>query len=362
MNLREQVGQLMIAGVEGTSLSAADRAWMKAVRPGGVILFRRNIEEAEQVRALLRESTAIAAESAGVELFRCVDVEGGLVDRFRDLIAPMPSAAAVFAARKPSLFKKHGRLIGAEARALGFNVTFAPVLDLALPESAGVMRTRAVSADPAEVVRYATAFLDGLAQERVLGCGKHFPGLGGGTLDSHLAMPVISRTWEQMWGEDIAPYRALADRLPFAMVAHASYPQAGGGVGPASVSSYWIDRVLRGRVRFRGLVISDDMEMGGILTQASMEEAAVKAILAGTDVIEICRDPVLVVRAWEALLGEAERSAAFRKRVQTAVRRVMLRKREWLVQGSGFRAQGSELRIEKLREQVTGFAETVAKG
>ncbi len=143
MNLREQVGQLIIVGVEGVELSPLERAWLKLIRPGGVILFRRNIEQASQVTALLRDATEIA----GAPLFRCVDMEGGLVDRLRDLIAPMPSAAAVFATGKPANFVKHGRLIAREARALGFNVTFAPVLDLALPISAAVMRTRAVSAD-----------------------------------------------------------------------------------------------------------------------------------------------------------------------------------------------------------------------
>ncbi|MBT9330151.1 glycoside hydrolase family 3 N-terminal domain-containing protein [Paracidobacterium acidisoli] len=402
MNLREQVGQLIVAGVEGTSLSAADRAWMRAVRPGGVILFRRNIEAAAQVHALLRAS-AEAVDAAGAPLFRCIDAEGGLVDRFRDLIAPMPAPAEVFATGRTGLFKKHGRLIGAEARALGFNVAFAPVLDLALPESALVMRTRVVSADPAEVARYAGAFLDGLAAEKVLGCGKHFPGLGGGTLDSHEAMPEIHRSWEQMWEQDLAPYRALAKRLrpsartarapgtpvlhpsartarapgtpvlPFVMVAHAAYPDA---LNPrqkiqalgtrrsrefgASTSSFWIEGVLRRRMRFRGLVISDDMEMGGILTQASMEEAAVQAVLAGTDVIEICRDPVLVVRAWEALLGEAERSAAFRKRIHAAWHRVMAHKKQWLEERMP--RHPSTAQMVRLRESVTRFAETVAKG
>ncbi len=100
MNLRQQVGQLIIAGVEGPELTALERAWLKLVRPGGVILFRRNIEQAAQVTALLREATEIA----GAPLFRCVDLEGGLVDRLRDLIAPMPSAAAVFATGKRAIF------------------------------------------------------------------------------------------------------------------------------------------------------------------------------------------------------------------------------------------------------------------
>ncbi len=310
--LRQQVGQLIIAGLEGPELTATERAWLKLIRAGGVILFRRNIEEADQTAWLLREATEIA----GAPNFRCVDLEGGLVDRLRDLIAPMPSPAAVFATGKPALFKKHGRLIAQEARGLGFNTVFAPVLDLALPESASVMRSRAVSADPVQVAAYATAFLQGFAAEGVLGCGKHFPGLGGGDLDSHHALPVIARSWEEMWNEDIAPFRALAAQLPMIMVSHASYPQASGSGMPASISPFWITEVLKKKLRYKGLVISDDMEMGGILTQRSMEDAAIEAVAAGTDILEICKSPDLILRAYEALLSEAERSPSFRHRVQ----------------------------------------------
>src|SRR6201996_2213288 len=132
--LRQQVGQLIIAGLQGPELTPQERAWLKLIRPGGVILFRRNIEEAGQTVQLLRETTEIA----GAPNFRCVDLEGGLVDRLRDLVAPMPSPATVYATHKPALFKKHGRLIAKEARSLGFNTVFGPVLDLALPASAKV--------------------------------------------------------------------------------------------------------------------------------------------------------------------------------------------------------------------------------
>lgn len=349
MNLREQVGQLIIAGVESVELSPLERAWLKLIRPGGVILFRRNIEQASQVTTLLREATEIA----GAPLFRCVDIEGGFVDRLRDLIAPMPSAAAVFETGKPANFVKHGRLIAREARTLGFNVTFAPVLDLALPISAAVMRTRAVSASPSDVIAYADAFVDGLNAGGVLGCGKHFPGLGGGILDSHHAMPLIERTWKELWTQDLAVFRALASKLPLMMVAHAAYPQIKDHT-PASISPYWISTVLKKRLGFQGLVVSDDMEMGGILTQAPIEEAAVNAVLAGTDIIEICRSPALILSAYEAILVEAERSAAFRRRVESSYRRVVEFKDRLL--NARMPRVASAAQIEKLRADVKQFS------
>jgi beta-N-acetylhexosaminidase len=353
MNLRQQVGQLIIAGVEGTALTSLERAWLKLIQPGGIILFRRNIEEPPQILNLLRE----AANTSGAPQFRCIDLEGGLVDRLRDLIAPMPSVATVAATGKRANFVKHGRLIGREARALGFNTTFAPVLDLALPISADIMRTRAVSADPQRVIAYAEAFLDGLEREQILGCGKHFPGLGGGTLDSHHAMPVIERSWNDLWNNDLAVFRALARRLPMIMVAHASYPLVK-DKQPASISRYWISTVLKKKLGFTGLVISDDMEMGGILTQASIEEATVEAVAAGADVIEICKDPSLLLRAYEALLAEAEHSAAFRRRIETAHRRVLAHKRRSLT--SSLPRVPSSAAIDKLRHDIQRFTEEVA--
>jgi beta-N-acetylhexosaminidase len=355
VEIAEQAGQILIAGVGGHSLSKEERSWFDRIRPGGIILFRRNIEEAAQVTSLLREADRIGT----TPLFRCIDLEGGLVDRLRDLVAPMPSAAAVFATGKKNLFRQHGWLIAREARALGFNTVFAPVLDLALPESASVMRTRVVSAAPWRVIDYARGFLSGMKMEDILACGKHFPGLGGGTVDSHQSMPVIHRQTRLMWRTDLAPWLADASRLPFAMVAHASYPWPGRDSVPATVSRYWVTNVLRRQIRFKGVIVSDDMEMGGILSQMSIEEATVQALLAGIQMIEVCRDPSLVQRAWEAMLREADRSPAFREVVASAWRKIYRSKKKWLQPTR--RQNLSAARLERLAEEVKRFAAVVGE-
>jgi beta-N-acetylhexosaminidase len=346
--LRKQVGQLLIAGLEGPELTPLEKSWLKVVEPGGVILFSRNIEEAAQTYRLLAEVTYSSPEP----LLRCVDLEGGLVDRLRGLIGPMPSLAAVAASGKKALYRKHGKLIGREARALGFNVVLAPVLDLALPESHAVMRTRTAFANPEQVVEYADAFLKGLESSHVLGCGKHFPGLGGGTLDSHHATPVISRTMEQLCQSDMLPYQKLKNRLPIVMISHASYP-ASGHKSPASISRYWITNTLTKRIGYRGLILSDDMEMGGILTQTTIEEAAVLAVAAGTHLIEVCKDPSLLLRAYEALLAEAERSIAFRNIIQRASRKIVRAK--LALHTTPLNKPPSQLHINKLRGEVATF-------
>jgi beta-N-acetylhexosaminidase len=258
---------------------------------------------------LLSESTAYC-EAAHL---RCVDIEGGTVDRLRDAVARMPSAQAVAQTGKPALMHQHGELIAREAQAFGFNTTLAPVLDLALPASENVMGTRTAAADAVGVIRYARAFFAGLAARGVIGCAKHFPGLGGGTLDSHLATPAIERGWRELWQQDLLPYRELSSELPMVMVNHATYPATRGAGTPASVSPFWITTVLQKRIGYRGLIFSDDMEMGGILKYMSMEEATIAAVRAGMHLIEICHSPELILRGYESLLGEAERSAVFRR-------------------------------------------------
>jgi beta-N-acetylhexosaminidase len=165
---------------------------LKSIQPGGVILFRRNIEEAEQTYRFL---AGLSQFFISRPLFRCVDVEGGLVDRLRDLVAPMPSLAAVAASGKKSLYLKHGKLIGREARALGFNtVVLAPVLDLALPESQSGDADKKLFSGTRKVIAYAERISDGLESLTEFSvAGSIFPGLGGGALDSHHATPVIDQ-------------------------------------------------------------------------------------------------------------------------------------------------------------------------
>lgn len=354
-NLRRAAGSLLVVGLGATELTALERAWLRLVRPGGVILFRRNIEDAQQTRALLGEATALCAARS----FRCVDVEGGTVDRLRDALAAMPSAQAVAQTRKSALAREHGELIARAVRAFGFNTTLAPVLDLRLPESAAVMGARAAAATAEGVVAYARPFLEGLKAQGVAGCGKHFPGLGGGTLDSHLETPEIDRGMRALWNEDLGPYRALGDELPMVMVNHAAYPRTPGRERPASVSPYWIANVLRKRIGYCGIVFSDDLEMGGILKFMPIEEAAIAAVRAGMDLLEICHSPELILRAYEALLAESEKSAAF-GRLLTARARGVARARAKLFAGGVPRAL-TAAQFEALRGRILRFGERVAQ-
>ena len=359
-----QVGQLLIIGFDATEMSPRLASLLTKIQPAGVILFARNITAADQTHRLLRE----CQKCVEAPLFTCVDLEGGQVDRFRDVLGPTPSAADVFSTGDRKLFRKHGHLIGKNCRALGFNVDFAPGLDLAFEASKSVMGSRSVSANPKEVVIYAREFLRGLGDAGVNGCGKHFPGLGEANLDTHHELPTVEKSLKKLWNEDLMPYRRLRRELPYVMISHAAFPLVakdkaanetnGKSPTPASLSKKWITGILRKKIGYRGLVISDDLEMGGARAAAPIEQAAVGHIRAGGDLALICHKEDFIIRAHEAMIREAEHDRKFAQRIQESTRRVFAFKKKHAVL---FRAKAapSNTTVEKLSRNLWEFGEQV---
>jgi beta-N-acetylhexosaminidase len=314
----EEIGQLLIVGFDGIEISPRLRSLLTRLQPGGVILFARNITSGEQTHRLLKECQSCVS----TPLFTCVDMEGGRVDRFRNVIGPAPSAADVFAAGNRALYRKHGKTIGESCRTLGFNTNFAPVVDLAFEASRKVMSSRSVSADPKEATLYAREFLAGLRSASVLGAIKHYPGLGEANLDTHHKLPKVQKSLKKLWESDIAPYRALKRESPLVLVSHAAYPAVTRDHIPASLSRKWITDILRKKIGYRGLVVSDDLEMGGVLQAAPIEQAAVEHIRAGGDLCLICHTEEYVIRSYEALVKEVERDTKFAQRAKESVARL----------------------------------------
>lgn len=353
-SLAANVGQLLIIGFDGTEMSPRLQRLLDRIQPAGVILFARNITGAEQTHQLLKECQA----AVRTPLFRCVDLEGGKVDRFRNVLGPAPSPADVFATANRKLFRKHGWVIGENCRALGFNMDFAPAVDLAFEASRSVMSSRAVSEDPQEVITYAREFMAGLREAGVLGSGKHFPGLGEGKLDSHHELPVIQKSWKALWEQDLVPYRVLKQAFPFVMVSHAAYPAVTGEATPASISRKWITEILRKKIGYRGLIASDDLEMGGVLSAVPIEHAAVEHIRAGGDLCLICHLEDGIVRAYEQIMREAERDRRFAARVADSARRVLAFKKRAKNLGR-LQPAPTEAKIARLSRQLWEFAEEV---
>jgi beta-N-acetylhexosaminidase len=358
-----QIGPLLIIGFDGTEMSLRLASLLTKIQPAGVILFARNITGAEQTHALLRE----CQKRVAMPLFTCVDLEGGTVDRFRDVLGSAPSPAQVFATGNRALFRKHGRVLGENCHALGFNVDFAPVLDLAYEASRSVMSSRAVSDDPKQVVAYAREFLRGLGDAGVLGCGKHFPGLGEATLDTHHELPSVDKPLRKLWGEDLVPYRILGRELPMVMVSHAAFPAVTKKRTPASLSKKWITDILRKKIGYRGLICSDDLEMGGVLAsipteQAAIEQVTIGHIRAGGDLGLICHQENFILRAHEALVREAERDSRFARRVLESTQRVLAFKKKAFKNKATARRRTpapTSARVEKLTRQLWEFGEEI---
>ena len=359
MELRRAAGSLLVVGLADKELSAMERALLKLVRPAGIILFKRNIADRKQARAMVSEARGLCPpHSAGF-----VDVEGGTVNRLNQALAPIPSAQAVAQAAlvtgKTSLVREHGELIARAVKAFGFNTSLAPMVDLALEDSVEVLGSRSPGSTAADVVAYARGFLGGLKAQGVVGCCKHFPGLGAGTRDSHLETPEIRRTWRELWQEDLEPYRALGGAMPMVMVNHAAYPRTADKKRPASVSRFWIQTVLRKRIGYRGIVLSDDLEMGGVVKFMPIEQAAIETVGAGSELILICHHAEPILRVYEALISEGERSAAFRR---------VLMDRARISDGKRVKAFPADIpaalstaQFEALRAGILRFGETIEK-
>jgi beta-N-acetylhexosaminidase len=341
-------------GFDGTECTSKLKSTFASLQPGGIILFKRNITDAEQTWKFLQDSQACIGQSA----FLCVDMEGGTVDRLKDVFAPAPAAADVFATGNRKLFRKHGRILAEECRALGFNVDFNPVTDIGFAPSRSVLTSRVVSDDPTDVVAFAKEVLKGIADAGVIGCGKHFPGLGEANLDTHKELPSIAKNAKKLWEEDLYPYRKLHKQMPIVMVAHAAYPSVTRDNTPASLSKKWMIDILRKKIGFRGVVMADDLEMGGVLAVASIEEATVATLKAGSDLFPICHNEEKVWSCYEAVLTAAERDRRFAGLIAEKAARVMALKNKAKLAGRRT-AKPTDKTIEKLRRAIWELNEEV---
>src|SRR3954469_7180264 len=284
--LEQQIGQLFYIGLPGPELDADARALITEVNPGGVILFGRNVTSAEQVRSLLDG----VRELLPVPPLLGVDQEGGLVDRLRRIFTPMPAARVIREHGDLAASRALGRISGEVLRMLGFNMNFAPVMEIMTEERdllSNGLYSRAFGRSPGEVLGYTTVYLRGLQGTGCIGCLKHFPGIGAGEVDSHEEMPVVRLSHDDLIAQDLAPYIELFqrrdDRVRCVMVSHGGFPNidireemTGGLLEPASLNYNIVTTLLRQELGYKHLVVTDDLEMGAIARHCEIEDAAVR--------------------------------------------------------------------------------------
>ena len=292
-------GARLVVGLAGTSLAPGERAFLAERRPSGVLLHPENLASAEQAAALVEEVRAAGAPAP--LLF--VDQEGGPVDRIGPLLGlGFPSPAALAQAGVDRVHEA-AFLMGRAARLLGFDVDLAPVLDLAQPGTgAVVLAGRTFGFHAEDVVVAGSVFLHGLARAGVASCVKHFPGLGRGPVDSHATLPLVDAHDVDLMVTDVAPFARLARSADGVMVGHAAYPGLTGDATPASLSPR-VHAVLRERVGWDGVVLSDDLGMGA-LKEIPFARRVVRAARAGCDLLVVSCGLVAAREAADALESE----------------------------------------------------------
>jgi beta-N-acetylhexosaminidase len=334
--VRDDVGQLLWIGFAGPSVPPELRERLERGDAGATLVFKRNLAIAgtpEQVDldalgALLGELHRAAPD--GTPALIAVDHEGGPVQRVRAPATVWPAMRAHdrFAAPDDeAVAEQVGRAMGDELAALGFDIDFAPVLDVHTNPANPIIGDRAFGTSAEDVARRALAFARGLDAAGILPCGKHFPGHGDTATDSHLELPRIDHGWDRLEAVELLPFRrAAAAGLPMIMTAHVVFA-ALDPARPATLSEAVMTGLLRERIGFRGVIISDDLDMEAIAAHMGADAAAVAAIRAGCDVLLLCKNEEHQIAAHAALIREAERDSEFRRKVGDAAQRVRALKR-----------------------------------
>ncbi len=278
-------GQLIITGVPGKSLDTETAARIKKLQPGGFILFGRNIESAVQLRQLTDDLRNLCDSEPVIT----IDQEGGRVSRLRLIGNEPPNARQLCLKGDPELIKWHGELTGRLLRLFGFNLDLCPVLDIGFDDDAdNSLRGRCYGRDEDETIANARLFNNSLREQGILSCGKHFPGYTFADVDPHHELPVVKRSREQLESCELEVFRTMAPEVDSMMIGHAGYPALDPDGGPASLSQAIITELLGYEMGFKGLVMTDDIDMGAILNDYQLNDVVEHCVTAGNDMLLMC--------------------------------------------------------------------------
>jgi beta-N-acetylhexosaminidase len=311
-----ETGFLLTVGIPGPYLDGETRTFLERVRPGGVILFRRNVHAGlGALQQLIADLHALPWQP-----LVAIDHEGGRVVRLGEPFTHFPAAAAIGRKGDPNLARSVAAAMGRELVSVGFDLVFAPVLDVLTRADNTVIGDRAFSSDPLVVARLGAAQVEGYREAGILCCGKHFPGHGDTVVDSHVGLPRVDTPDILLRKRELVPFRqAIASAVPMLMTAHVVYEGVGSHV-PATLEPYFLRTVLREELGFEGVVVSDDLEMGAIVERGGVAEAAIASIRAGADGVLVCQTSAAALAVAEAL-KEAVAEGSFRRHVEKARQR-----------------------------------------
>ncbi len=351
-------GQLIVGGFQGTTLPSSYARALKNGERAGAILFRRNLPP--DLEDLARLNAAIlAASRSDLPPIIGVDQEGGRVARIAAPALRVPPMQTLAKLGDLAFAERVATCMATELATLGFTTSFAPVLDVHSHPNNPVIGDRSFGTSAELVARYGVAFASGLQNAGVFACGKHFPGHGDTHLDSHFDLPVVAHERARLDAIELVPFRAAArGGIESLMTAHVVVSTIDPEV-PATLSRAICTDLLRGELGFRGVLISDDLEMKAVADRFPVEESAVRSISAGCDLLLVCSDEALQTRAHEALVRRAENDAAFRERCEEAFARGLALRRRFPPRPSPSRVQsavGGEASLAMARELASRAA------
>lgn len=329
MDDEETLAQTLMFGWVGADPSPLILEWVKKRRIGGVKIFGWNTDDTSRLASAVGalQSAAVASER-GIPLLVATDQEGGWIRHVKGATSETPGNMAIGASGYPEDAVLSGYYIGRELAALGINMNFAPTVDLYTNRNSVLIGPRAFGDDPAMTAVLGAAFAKGLERAGVIATAKHFPGHGDTELDSHGILPRIYIDQKTLWERELVPYRLLAkEGIPAIMSGHLAFPATPGGQEPASLSRWFLNDLLRDRIGFKGLVITDDLMMNGATAASgSLSRTTKRALEAGNDVVMFSKTPTLDDPIWTNLLWAYRNERPFRERVKDAARRVLVLK------------------------------------
>ena len=328
--MKSQIGQMLMIGLQGTQLSSEEKKFIIENNIGGVVLFSRNFESIEQLHDLCREIHALHTSQADKSpLFIAVDQEGGRVQRFKTAgFSPWPPLSFVGDLDNSAVTFQWALLLSQELRGFGINLNFAPTLDVLTNPANKVIGDRAMSGDFRVVEKHASAWVRGAVKAGLLSCAKHFPGHGNTLLDSHEDLPRESVSRETLLGREMVPFKkAFRSKVDFVMMSHIVYenidPQ-----WPASLSKLLINDLLRKQMGFGGIVFTDDLDMGALRKNYSVDEIPVLAVQAGCEILLYCNEPESHWTAMESLIGATAQGRISASLIQEIHSKIQLEKKE----------------------------------
>ncbi|MDR2631056.1 MAG: glycoside hydrolase family 3 protein [Spirochaetaceae bacterium] len=333
MSDEEALAQTFMLGWVGAEPSPLIINWIRDRNIGGIKIFGWNTEDTRRLAETVGVLQQLALKTRlNIPLFVATDQEGGWIRHVKGATSETPGNMAIGASGYPRDAYYAGYYIARELAVLGINMNFAPTVDLYTNRDSSLIGTRAFGEDPVQAGILGAAFVKGQQAAGVIATAKHYPGHGDTDLDSHGVLPRINATVEALWDRELIPYRLLArEGIPAIMSGHLAFPNTQAGMIPASLSSWFLQDILRDRIRFEGLIITDDLMMNGATASAgSVSQAAKQALLAGNDIIMFSSTPNLNDRVWTYLAASMKEEPGFRSRVRDAARRILETKLRYL--------------------------------